>query len=74
MIQLFERRSVREQIEDGDLELTERDCPSCSATLAVEEGRLVDVYRCPECRFEGPEAPWIVIRRRIRAFLQEGSG
>lgn len=65
-MRLVERRSIREQIEDGDLDLTEQDCPSCEATLYASSGRI-PVYRCPGCRFEGPEAPSTVIWRAIRS-------
>lgn len=45
-----------------------RDCPRCGADLTEEEGRLMTVYRCPECRFEGVRDPfWSLVVDRIQS-------
>ncbi|ELZ08498.1 hypothetical protein C479_14203 [Halovivax asiaticus JCM 14624] len=51
---------------EEDLEPTDRTCPAwgCSETLYATDGRLVDVYRCPECRFEGAEAPTSILWKK----------
>lgn len=41
-------------VDYDDLEKLNKPCPRCNQdTLYCEDGRLVSVHRCRNCRFEG---------------------
>lgn len=45
------------KVNYSSLELTDRNCPKCGSGLYLERGKLLDMYRCKYCRFEGLENP-----------------